>query len=106
MTDLQPLDRPRDGRAVAVYTVARAGLLVLCLVLGWVAGLTGPFLVIVALLVSGVLSWFLLGRQRTAMGGAIERRLERAKVRANRRAAAEDAYVDSLQGRPTRDRTG
>ena len=96
----------RDGRAIAVYTAARAGLLLLCLVLGWVAGLSGPVLIIAALLVSGLVSWFLLRRQRIAMGGAVERRVNRMRERIDSRAAAEDAYVDALQGIPSEDRTG
>lgn len=88
----------RDGRAIVVYTAARAGLLIVCLVLGWVAGLSGALLLIVALLVSGLLSWFLLQRQRLAVGGAVERRISRARERIDRRAAAEDAYVDAMQG--------
>ena len=97
MTTTQPPARPRDGRAVAVYTLARAGLFVLCLVLGWVAGLTGLLLLVAALLVSGVLSWFLLQRQRLAMSGAVERTVTRARRRLDDGAAAEDAYVDRLE---------
>ena len=105
MTDRHLPDRPRDGRAVVVYTAARVGLLVGCLLVGWVAGLTGPLLLVAALVASGVLSWFLLRRQRVAMGGAIERRVERARVRVGRRSAAEDAYVDAIQGTFTHDRS-
>jgi uncharacterized protein DUF4229 len=95
----------RDGRAVAGYTAARAGLLLLCLVLGWVAGLGGPFLLIVALLVSGLLSWFLLRNQRMAVGGVVERRVDKLRERMDSRAAAEDAYVDAVQGIPSEERT-
>jgi len=105
VTALQSPGR-RDGRAVAVYTAARVGLFVLCAVLGWVAGLSGPLLLIAALLVSGVLSWFLLGRQRVAMGNVVERRVGRMRARIDARAAAEDAYVDAVQGMPSKDRTG
>jgi Protein of unknown function (DUF4229) len=90
----------RGGRAIVVYTAARAGLLALCLVLGWVAGFSGPVLLILALLVSGLLSWFLLRRQRIAMGGAVERKVGRLHERIDSRAAAEDAYVDTLEVRP------
>lgn len=81
-----------------VYTAARAGLLLICLVLGWVAGLSGAFLLVVALLVSGLISWFVLQRQRIAMGGVVERRVNRLRSRIDERAAAEDAYVDALPG--------
>jgi hypothetical protein len=75
---------------------------VACCLLGYLAGLRGLALLAVAVLVSGVLSWFLLARQRAAMaevvGGAVSR--GRAKVAA--RTAAEDAYVDALAGDVTR----
>lgn len=105
MTAEQPPGRPRDARAVVVYTLARAALFALCLALGWLAGLTGPVLLIVALLVSGVLSWFLLQRQRLAMSAAVTDRVDRVRARAHARTVAEDAYADALQG-TTRDRTG
>jgi hypothetical protein len=73
-------------------------LLLLCLVLGWFAGLGGLVLVVVALLVSGAMSWFLLQRQRLAMGAAAERLVGRARVRLNERTSAEDAYVEQIQG--------
>jgi hypothetical protein len=72
--------------------------LLICLVLGWVAGLSGAFLLVVALLVSGLISWFVLQRQRIAMGGVVERRVNRLRSRIDERAAAEDAYVDALPG--------
>ena len=105
MTLLQSPGR-RDGRAIVVYTAARAGLLLICLVLGWVAGLSGPVLLVVALLVSGLISWFLLQRQRIAMGGVVERRVNRLRSRIDERAAAEDAYVEAMQGNTSDDRTG
>ncbi|MDQ1706747.1 MAG: hypothetical protein QOF18_3113 [Frankiaceae bacterium] len=80
-----------------VYTAARAGLLALCLLLGWLAGLSGIALVVVALLVSGALSWFLLQRQRLAMGAAVERSVQHVRGRMRARTAAEDAYVEQLQ---------
>ena len=77
---------------------ARFALFALCLVLAWVAGLSGPLLLVVALIASGVLSWFVLRRPRIAMSGAVERRMSRLQSSIDARAGAEDAYVDSLQG--------
>ena len=94
----------RDGRAVVVYTAARIGLFLGCLTVGWFAGLGGAALLITALLASGVLSWFLLRRQRLAMGNVVERRMARMQSRFDQRAAAEDAYVDALHGAPAQDR--
>jgi hypothetical protein len=81
---------------IVAYTAARLGLLAGCLVLGWVAGLRGALLLLVALAVSGVLSWFLLGRQRLAMAGSVERTVDRARTRLRARTEAEDTYVEAL----------
>ena len=105
MTPLQSPGR-RDGRAIAVYTAARVVLFILFAALGWLAGLSGPLLLIAALLVSGVVSWFVLRRQRLAMGSVVERRVSRVRARIDARAAAEDAYVDAIRGMPSKDRTG
>jgi hypothetical protein len=92
-------DRPRDGRAVVVYTLGRLGLFLFCALLAWLAGFSGLPMLITALLVSGVLSWFLLRRQRLAMGGAVEGLVDRTRRRIDEGAAAEDAYVDQLEQR-------
>ncbi len=86
---------------MAVYTAARATLLLACLVLGWLAGLGGLLLVVVALVASGVLSWFLLQRQRLAMGAAVDRSVQDVRGRLRDRVAAEDAYVDALHATAT-----
>ena len=90
----------RDGRAIVVYSLARVGLFVACVLVGWLTGLSGPVLLIAALLLSGVLSWFVLRRQRIAMGGVVEQRVSRMRTRIDSRAAAEDAYVDAISGMP------
>lgn len=91
------------GRAILTYTALRAALLALCLVLFWFAGLGGVLLLVAALLVSGLLSWFMLQGPREAVGRAVERRVSDVQRRFDSRAAAEDAYVDALQGTSTRD---
>ncbi len=53
------------------YTLARLGLLVLALGLGYVAGLRGPLLLVLAFLGSGVISFFMLNKQRSNMGGKV-----------------------------------
>jgi CHASE2 domain-containing sensor protein len=81
------------SRAFLAYNVSRLGLFVVCFGIGWLAGLRPVIVVIVvALLVSGALSWFLLRRQREAMGLAVEQTVERSRVRMAERAAAEDDY--------------
>jgi hypothetical protein len=87
---------PSPARALLSYNLLRAALLAGCLGIGYLAGLSGLVLIVVALLVSGVLSWFLLTRQRVGMGLAIERSVERGRARMAARTAAEDAYADEM----------
>ena len=84
------------ARSVVAYNLGRLGLFVGCAVLGYVAGLRGLVLLAAALLVSGVLSWFLLARQRAAMAEVVGDAVTRGRSRLAQRAAEEDAYVDSL----------
>lgn len=84
------------SKALLVYNVLRLLLLAACLGLGYLAGLRGLVLIVAALAVSGVLSWFLLARQRIGMGVAVERAIERGRVKMAERTAAEDAYADAL----------
>jgi hypothetical protein len=79
-----------------MYNLLRAALFGICFGLGWLAGLRSIALVVVALLVSGVLSWFALRKQRVAMGVAVELTVERSRVRMAERTAREDEYVDVL----------
>lgn len=79
-----------------VYNLYRLGLLLLCLGLGWIAGLRSILLIVAALFISGVLSWFALRRQREAMGLAVEATVARGQRRFAARTAAEDEYVDHL----------
>jgi Protein of unknown function (DUF4229) len=83
-------------RAFLTYNVARLGLLAVCLGLGALAGLRGLLLVAAALVVSGILSWFLLARQRIALGAAVEQAVARGRAKVTERTAAEDAYVDRM----------
>ncbi|HVW81991.1 MAG TPA: DUF4229 domain-containing protein [Mycobacteriales bacterium] len=84
------------ARAVLVYNLLRLGLLAACLVIGYFAGLRGLYLIAAALLVSGVLSWFLLAKQRLNMAAAIERTVERGRTKLAERTAAEDEYADQV----------
>jgi hypothetical protein len=89
------------SRAFLVYNLVRLGLLLGCLGIGWLAGVHSVWLIVGALFVSGVLSWFLLRRQRVAMGVAVEQTVERSRVRMGARTADEDAYVDALHAEPS-----
>jgi Protein of unknown function (DUF4229) len=93
-----PEVRPRgSSRAFLIYNGLRLGLLAAALGLGWLAGLRGVVLLIVGLAVSGVASWFLLTRQRIAMGEAVELTVARNRDRLAAMTAAEDEYADSLE---------
>ena len=91
---------PGSGRAVLTYNLLRLGLLAACIGLGLLVGLRGLWLFVVALLVSGIASYFLLAKQRIAMGTAVENRVARTRTRMAERAAAEDAYVDAIADLP------
>ena len=89
------------SRAFLAYNALRLALLGVCFGIGWIAGVRGFWLVVTALFVSGVASWFLLRKQREAMGLAVEQTVERSRVRFAERAGAEDSYVDAmLAGQP------
>jgi hypothetical protein len=79
------------------YNFGRLGLFVGCAVLGYIAGLRGLLLLAAALLISGILSWFLLARQRAAMAEALGGAVTRNRSKLARRTAEEDAYADALQ---------
>jgi len=82
---------------VFAYNLGRIGLFVGCAVLGYVAGLRGFVLLAAALLVSGILSWFLLARQRAAMAQALGGAVTRSRSKLAQRTADEDAYAEALQ---------
>jgi hypothetical protein len=89
------------GRAALSYNVYRLGLLLVCLGIGWLIGLPTLTLVVSALFVSGVLSWFLLRRQRESWAMAVERTVARGQAKMAERTAAEDDYVDAVQAAQT-----
>jgi hypothetical protein len=69
------------------YTIARIGLLALTFGVGYLAGLRGMWLYILAFLGSGVISLVVLDNQRTEMGGALGKFFTgiNAKIDANTR---------------------
>lgn len=89
-------DSPHGGRAAVVYTGMRFALFLGCLGVVLAIGLRGFIALLVALVASGLISLFLLSRQRAAMSVAVDRRITRLSERAHARTEAEDAYVDSL----------
>jgi len=89
-------ESPRGGRAAVVYTGMRLALFLGCLGVVLAIGLRGFAALLVALAVSGLISLFVLSRQRAAMSVAVDRKVSRSRERARARVQAEDAYVDSL----------
>jgi len=85
------------ARSVLGYNLGRFALFVACVMLGYLAGLRSILLIVVALVVSGVLSYFLLARQRVAMAAAVTNAVTKSRARLAERTIAEDAYVDALE---------
>jgi hypothetical protein len=69
-------------RTTLAYTAARLVLFLVALLLLDLAGARGLLLIALALLISGLLSYVLLSRQRDAMAGSLSSRL-RVRGRAN-----------------------
>jgi hypothetical protein len=84
------------ARSVVAYNLGRVALFVGCAVLGYVAGIRGLLLLAAALLISGILSWFLLARQRAAMAEALGGAVSRSRSKLAQRTVDEDAYADGL----------
>lgn len=73
-------------KSTAVYTAGRVLVFAALAALCWLVGLRGFLLVVVALVLSIPVSWFLLARQREAMAADVERRVtERQSRRADLR---------------------
>ena len=83
-------------RAFLVYNAWRLVLFGACAVLLALAGLRSLPLLAAALLISGVLSYFLLDRQRRVLAEALGDAVDRGRRRVAERTEREDAYVDQL----------
>ena len=69
-------------RATLAYTSARILLLVISVVVFYLAGARGLLLLALAFVVSGILSFVLLSRQRDVMSGALMARIRHGRERA------------------------
>lgn len=87
---------PSFWRSFLLYSGSRVGLFAVVLGLFYGIGVRGLIVVLIALVLSGVLSYFLLDRQRTAFARALEARVERRRAVAAARASKEDAVADQL----------
>ena len=77
-------------RPTLAYTSARILLFVAALVLLYLAGARGALLLGLAIVVSGVVSFIVLSRQRDQMSGALAARLRNWRSRLDEGARAED----------------
>jgi Protein of unknown function (DUF4229) len=77
-------------RATFSYTLLRLALFAVVLGLLYLAGIGGVLLIALAALISGVVSYVLLSRQRDAMSGAMSNRLHSIRSRLDEGARAED----------------
>jgi len=77
-------------RATLYYTVLRLGLFAVVLLLLYLAGARSLLLLGGAILISGVISYFVLTAQRTAMAGAIAKRASHVRERLDAGTKAED----------------
>jgi hypothetical protein len=77
-------------RATFAYTLARILLFVVTLGLLYLVGARGLLLVALALVISGIISFVVLSRQRDAMSGAIASRIGGFRERLDQGTRAED----------------
>jgi Protein of unknown function (DUF4229) len=101
--DVRRADSPSTGtsarRAVLAYTSSRLGLFLLAALLLWLVRVRAELLVVLALLISGLASYALLGHQRDAVSVHVSAAMARRRARAAQRVAREDAYADELAAR-------
>jgi hypothetical protein len=77
-------------RATLAYTAMRILLFIVALLLTYLAGGRGLLLIAVALVISGVISYLLLSRQRAAMSGSIVSSVRSFRTRLDAGTRAED----------------
>jgi hypothetical protein len=87
---------PRFWRSFLIYSGSRLGLFAGVAGLFYGIGVRGPIVLLIAIALSGGLSYFLLNGQRTALALAVEARIERRRSAASARASREDAIADQL----------
>ena len=73
-----------------LYTVARVALFLGAASVLYLLGARGMLLILVALVVSGLLSFILLDRLRDSVSARVAKRMDAARERRERAAAAED----------------
>ena len=81
------------------YTLLRVLLFLAVAALLWVVGIRGVWLVLFAILGSGIISVFALSRSRDAASVALASRMSMVKGRMAARTAAEDAWDDQRRAK-------
>ncbi len=77
-------------RAALFYTVLRLGLFIVVFGLLYAVGASGFLLLALAILISGIISYFALNSQRTAMAGVIGRKVTDFREQMDAGTKAED----------------
>ena len=88
-------------RTALTYTMSRIILFVVVLLLLDLAGARGLLLIALALLISGLLSYVLLSRQRDSMAGSLTGRLSRRRSTSFRDRLAEGARAEDTDDEPS-----
>jgi hypothetical protein len=83
---------------VLVYSSSRIAIFAITLAVLYAFGMRQVLLLAVAVVVSGLLSFVLLSRQRDAMSAAVVDRGSGLRQRMRERTEAEDAAADALHG--------
>ena len=87
---------PTFWRPFLIYTGSRVGVFAVLLGLLYGIGVRGLIVVFIALVLSGVMSYFVLDKQRAAFAAAVEARVERRRAASAARTAREDEIADRL----------
>ena len=91
-----PVDTRTASRALLQYSVLRLGLFFVVVVALGLAGIRGIVALMISLLVTSVLGFFLLKKQRNIYGAALEARLaEKRQARADLRSRLDEDHPTS-----------
>jgi Protein of unknown function (DUF4229) len=89
----------RQSHAILRYTTLRLALFFLAIAVVWLVRVRSPVLLIaIALVLSGLASFVLLGGQRDAMSAQLHQAQHKRRERAAARAAREDAFQGAGEG--------
>lgn len=87
------------------YTTLRLLLFAVVAALLWIVGIRDFWLLLFALLLSGIISLFVLSRSRDELSASLVNRRERVKQRMAEQTAAEDQWNDQVRRAENQGRT-